>query len=922
MEELLRHVMSLVLKVCGCLLPLAVMGWLAVMWTRRGMLQLRRLQAWLDANSAIGRLLLGGWLAACVLWGSEKNPSNSPPMMASGRATAPARYVPEGEFALAVPFTPPPDGAITNLRWLARGGFEDALRLPFPGDGFTWRDGVATGLTVFANGEIRPESRDPYFPVPFSEGLSLPPRSRAAGESEGVFWHGVSATNSLLLTWEGAFRGRDSESPVDFQAEFYPDGSFEYRYENYRCRYPPSYAFDYDNDGLENSVDPQPTVPGADAHGTNAEWYNALYGNLFTAVDSDGELELSWNDGVNSNAYYFVDVVASNGPAPVCFFDVKGRRPDDPVVVARPGEVCRVPLVIGPTYMVTSSVPFTVSPSSSSLGRYASPDVIDIALVDGGCTVAWPVKFEFREDADDDRAYTIGFTPSGLDISYSWTMRSLAAPVLMRPLMAMALGASGGGCECFQFAGSNVTVSCSGSCECGGCVLGGFARHVGHELDIPCIYCGCSDEGEEQGQDEEQTWTEPHVTAYFTGAAVIYEDAYVTPIGENAQGAVITESVDGRSSQVGLVIRVDGGTNGGRYSIKVENQGKLAPVACGPFGASYSGTLGPGQSTYEYYTFEGAEPSDGVGDVRITGKIIDSVTGDIYNCPESRLTVFKIRLSAYVDPQDFVSRTRHCYGVNEKVMYEQWPAVPLLNSELELKDGNLFYHCPLNPCNNPLIVSYQGITYVPLLSVIAPTYVMAKNPEVRKYSNVTDGNAGGVGLIQELHVLPDYVTFSQIAVEEVPCYSSTFSGYFNLSAIKARLRYWSHVREAGAGNWYNVNAVGRIGGDELILDTAALINELPRVLPNGAVTTNTAYGWRKGVMEWDIPFGWNHRDPFVTADPVGVFATDVKHIFSMSSTGSLSISKLGNTVRRDLNGNCYLNDVLKPNPEEEYYQGD
>ena len=48
------------------------------------------------------------------------------------------------------------------------------------------------------------------------------------------------------------------------------------------------FPFDWDGDGLENSVDPEPLVAGPDAHGTNAEWYNVVCSNVFSAAEVGG----------------------------------------------------------------------------------------------------------------------------------------------------------------------------------------------------------------------------------------------------------------------------------------------------------------------------------------------------------------------------------------------------------------------------------------------------------------------------------------------------------------------------------------------------------------------------------------------------------------------------------------------------------
>ena len=288
------------------------------------------------------------------------------------------------------------------MRWLLRGAFEDAVRIPFPNeDGFPWRGGVATALTVFACGEFRPNASTEYFPTPFADSLSLPPLGRQDANTPSVFWHFSTPSNSLIATWENALHGRDAVCPTNFQAEFFADGSFVYRYPDHATAYPPVLPFDYDGDGLENSVDPAPEVPGPDAHGTNAQWYNTVCSNILAAAEATNGVSLAWLEGVNSNAYYFVDVVAERGPVPVRFMDASGALPDDPVVVARAGETCRVPLVNGVEYAFTSSVPFTVSPAYDTIGRTPDYTLKIEPREGGGKTVHWPIRFAYRETTDE-----------------------------------------------------------------------------------------------------------------------------------------------------------------------------------------------------------------------------------------------------------------------------------------------------------------------------------------------------------------------------------------------------------------------------------------------------------------------------------------------------------------------------------------
>ena len=104
-----------------------------------------------------------------------------------------------------------------------------------------------------------------------------------------------------------------------------------------------------------------------------------------------GDCVLSWRADVNSNAYYFVDVVAERGPAPIYFTGDRDSRLGNPVVVALAGVTNRVPLLIGVDYAVTSDTPFTVSFPID----YIHPTVTTNGVAD--YNVRWPLNFVFTE---------------------------------------------------------------------------------------------------------------------------------------------------------------------------------------------------------------------------------------------------------------------------------------------------------------------------------------------------------------------------------------------------------------------------------------------------------------------------------------------------------------------------------------------
>ena len=273
------------------------------------------------------------------------------------------------------PSAPPdePPGAVTNRPLRLRGGSAWAFRVAPPGWRFPWAGGTLTGVTVLARGEVRPGARTRFFPVPLPGGVSLLPEARWGLLPDGgasVLRHAVTPDGTLLLDWRNALAGRDPDRPTDLRMALHADGSFAWHADGRVTRYAPVLPFDWDGDGLANAVDPEPLVPNpADAHGANAEWYRVVCSNVFEAAGDRTRQVVSLPDGgavafradANARAYYFVDVVAAAGPAPVSFSADRDSRLGSPVLVVRAGGTNRVPLLVGVAYAVTSTVPVAVS---------------------------------------------------------------------------------------------------------------------------------------------------------------------------------------------------------------------------------------------------------------------------------------------------------------------------------------------------------------------------------------------------------------------------------------------------------------------------------------------------------------------------------------------------------------------------------
>ena len=157
---------------------------------------------------------------------------------------------------------------------------------------FPWRDGTLDCVTVLSEGEFRPNIHTHYFPPPFDAPLAVVPSFNwhllPVGVSN-VFWHAVSPSNSLVVTWENSPVNRNVNCITNFQAELFADGRFEYRYDDHTVGYSRVHPLDLDFDGLPNSIDPAPEMPlGTSAWNQSDEWAAAAVPSNAAEIASAG----------------------------------------------------------------------------------------------------------------------------------------------------------------------------------------------------------------------------------------------------------------------------------------------------------------------------------------------------------------------------------------------------------------------------------------------------------------------------------------------------------------------------------------------------------------------------------------------------------------------------------------------------------
>ena len=642
------------------------------------------------------------------------------------------------------------------------------------------------------------------------------------------------------MTWQNGLYARCATNLMSFQAELFNDGSVAYRYDGSSVAtndfvVPLELPFDRDGDGLENSVDTDPLVAGPDAHGTNAEWYNVVCSNVFYAVatscdppgtggypdpDAGGtqlvaSVELSWREDVNSNAYYFVDIVAEKGPAPIYFMGNRASRETNGPCVAR---------------------------------------------------ICWPLEFHFVETnvTGAARIYRVDVTPFDPGGAFSWETRSGGSSGGM-PLR-------GGGCECVSFVGRDVSFCCSTNCACSGsCMASGTYDLECASFPVSGGECRCwfvEPDPPAPPPPPEQ----PSFSVSFSDAAVIFEDTYQDKPGvwkpKRSTRVWVTVSATGGTYGGSFTLTTE---NLGKLTpVACGPMVFPSSMAIGPYGMYCASFLCEGATESDSggdVTLDGTFTENGTGKTFHSNDSMTVVRVEfkpIVHPPKGgTLGRHKYGVCEQVEHQQFPAAPA-----------VTWNPVGGGSNAVGANDQPC-YNFPLYACENPLRVELGDVSYVPRLSCIEPTGIVTGKVDLCTYG-LPPGKAGGIGLLQEMYVTPFTVSFSRISVEEVPCEQGSVEGYFRYATPT---NLWSHTRAAGAGKWRNVDIHNRVGGENNVRDEAALAEEQLPMTSDGTLTNDYSCGWIDGLTVWQVPSGWNVYDTKGEAEPFKTFGTVTQEFY-------------------------------------------
>jgi len=693
-----------------------------------------------------------------------------------------------------------PDEARLCTNWWLRGACEDVTRADLGDRGFTLGGGFYTSLWAHTWGVLRPHLRDASNEI-VAVGVPM-----SAVPCVSRFWTGCGEDGTRLITWENFFLGRDTNTPVNAQVELGYE-AFYVRSNDIERVYQRIDPDDWDGDDVPNAWDPNPYIGDG--------------------IETD--LEQVLPEGANEDAYCWVDLTSERHTRVSFTGDGYSNLPD-PSFMLRSGDVCRVALLIGKTYTVTSDQPLRVVDQSDC----------DIEIEGDGTTlltICWPVEICAIEG--NGAGFMMDVCPWWLGGTFNWTSTCCAV--------------TGYGEE-FWYA-------CRANCSCGGCCVEGDYVYEGYSY--PCCggWCDCPhDEGCLETVADDGPWA-AGATVAFSQSAVIFEDAYT-----NGPGEVVAR----RSTNATLTCVAHGGERGGVAEFTLQDASRLNVVSGRPLPVTQF--VPPGQMLEFRVVYEGVEPSAGEEDIVAKAKFTERETGTVLPIDRAYLTSIKLSLEAVYEAPENPNPSRHVYGVGEKVRFRTIPALSSVsfstrkldtgddgpNSEYELfgtaetcdASCERMYTCPISANYHPPVkVSYGSAEYRPAIGLVEPQEVITTGaswgenyiPDIFYSGNRRCwpyGEIGSACLVTTNYIGPMTVSFQGIAVSEVPC---TEEDVITGSFTNGHLR--THTRLAGAG-------------------IAHFIGTNNFWFVDGARSDGYERDWcPNSRLNWKIPIGWHRIFP-------------------------------------------------------------
>ena len=178
-----------------------------------------------------------------------------------------------------------------------------------------------------------------------------------AMQGRSRIWHGPY-DGGYAICWENVFLGGDTNAAANAQIIMKDNGWFETWSNEVGRVYKRINPYDWDGDGLDNTIDSAPKTYDGDCFGTGVDWLNANCGAILSAsLDADDAIQIEWSTNSSERAYYWLDFTALYDDTRITVTCDGPSNLGDLVVIANEGQSCSVPLLIGAVYRVQSNWP-------------------------------------------------------------------------------------------------------------------------------------------------------------------------------------------------------------------------------------------------------------------------------------------------------------------------------------------------------------------------------------------------------------------------------------------------------------------------------------------------------------------------------------------------------------------------------------
>ena len=510
-------------------------------------------------------------------------------------------------------------------------------------------------------------------------------------------------------------------------------------------------------------------------------------------------------------------------------------------------------------------------------------------LTDRLVEVQWPVAFALDEIAATVEAtvYALRVTPDFLGGMVRWD-GDTGDPMRGAPPLR-----SGGGCACgCQTYGTN-TVSHASSCTCGECSVSGDYAYEGHVEHFVLTFPGDGGGGDDppgpggDGGDDPPPATESSVSVVIEKPIIFFEDEY-----ENGPG----ESVARHSTFCKIecpYTAVEAGT----VSFSIQSGADRIILHDGSAGGAAitgdSWTVQEGSSGKRTFYAEGIDPSSSTDDIVFKSTFTPS-SGESQPCEHSKaITVVRMTVTANANyPSEY--EHRHVFGVCELVWYEAVPSAAPITWRLSedavwrnIQSGRRLCCVPNFAVPVTVTVSSRGETFDIVISCLAPSGIDARLFAPKSVSG-EKGRAGDIGMLLDFTLMPTNVSFAGFRVSERPSDQGTHTGYFDDPSLSNK---WYHTTENGAGTWYTV----RQDSNYYSVDDAYIGYCEPP--------------WSAGVMSWEVPNAWLPPASYTPALSERTFLM-AQQVFTITSEGTVTVTKHGNYATRTTNDNITVNGVI------------